>query len=109
MSLCLSGCNAGWGIKKAPAVVEIEKRVVIIPEPVPDDLLSVPDCPESDEITWGDARRASDAYRRCKDLRGQRIEDIGVTVRGRWDWMRSQADAVRMDNQVVRDAVDNGD
>ena len=105
ISLCLTGCNAGWGLNESPTVITVEKREVIIPEPIPEDLLAVPDCPEVDEITWGDARRASDQYRRCKDLRGQRIEDIGVTVRGRWDWLREQAVLVREDDQTVKDAA----
>lgn len=95
-------------MNKSPTVIEIEKREVIIPEDVPEDLLAVPDCPEVDEISWGDARRASDQYRRCKDLRGQRIEDIAITVRGRWKWLREQADGVRQDNIRVRDAAING-
>jgi len=79
---------------------------VIIPEEIPADLLSVPSCPEKDEINWSDARAASDHYRRCKDLRGQRIHDLAVTVRGRWEWLREQAHAVESDNKIIEETIE---
>ena len=70
-------------------------------------MLLVPDCPEIDEIKWGDARKASEHYRNCKDLRGQRIEDLAVTIRGRWQWMREQYKKTQSDNQTIKDAAAN--
>ena len=86
----------------------MEKPKVIIPEPIPDDLLTVPACPEVDEITWGDGRAASDHYRRCKDLRGQRIHDLATTVRGRWDWLRGQKQEIEQDDaEAIDEAVED--
>lgn len=106
MLLCLTACNGAWGLNKKATIVDIERYIVIIPEPIPEDLLSVPVCREIDEITWGDARDASDEYRRCKDLRGQRIKDIAVTVRGRWEWLRNQQPLVDDDSDKIRAAAD---
>ena len=102
LSVCLASCNGGLGIK----TIRTDRHRVIIPESIPEDLLTVPECPEIDEITWGDARRASDQYRRCKDLRGQRIEDIATTVRGRWQWLRDQALAVEADNKEIEERLE---
>lgn len=106
---CLSACNGALFGRTEPFPVTVEKQVVIIPEDVPEDLMAVPPCPEVDEITWGDARSASDHYRRCKDLRGQRIEDLGHTVRGRWDWLREQAKGVEKDNAEIIERAKDGE
>lgn len=101
MSVCLAGCNGAAAITP----VQIDRHKVVIPEPIPEDILAVPSCPEIDEVTWGDARRASDQYRRCKDLYAQRIRDIATTVRGRWDWLAEQAAAIEADNQEIKDVT----
>ena len=88
-------------------MVPYETKTVIIPEEIPEDLFTPPDCPEIDEITWADARGASEHYRTCKDLRGQRIKDIGITARGRWDWMREQAEGIKEDNQKLKASTED--
>ncbi len=67
--------------------------------------MTVPDCLEMDEIQWSDARKASEHYRTCKDLRGQRIQDLSSTVRGRWKWLKDQQVAISVDDKVIEDAA----
>ena len=69
-------------------------------------MLQVPPCADVDETTWGDAKNASDIYRRCSDLRGQRIHDLAVTITGRWEWMEKQAEKARADNESIRKQVE---
>lgn len=89
-------------------IVELEQKTVILPERIPDALLTVPECPEFDEITWGDARSASDHYRRCKDLRGQRIDDLRAVVVSRWEWLHNQAELIEEDNERLRREIGKG-
>jgi hypothetical protein len=67
--------------------------------------MSPVDCPEVDEITWGDARAASEHYRGCRSLCIQRIGDLKTTINGRWNWMREQKTEVDADNQSIIDRV----
>ena len=93
-------------MRPVPVAATFPVSRVIIPEPIPEAMLAVPPCPEIDEITWGDARQASDLYRRCKDLRGQRIKDLAATVKGRWQWLERQAEQARQDNEAIRKRVE---
>lgn len=83
----------------------VEKEV-IIPEIIPSDLLQPPDCPERDEIKWGDARAASEHYRKCKDLSAQRIRDIKTTVDGRWDWLRNKKKELKQDAIDLKNKIE---
>lgn len=102
-SICLSGCNGGLASGR---LVRINKTKVIVPEEIPADQLEVPPCEEVDEIKWGDARNASDHYRRCSDLRGERLKSLISTIKGRWKWILEESEKVEEDNAAIEKEAD---
>lgn len=102
-SICLSSCNAG---QASGRLVPLNQTRVISPEPIPEDQLEIPPCEEVDEIKWGDARSASDHYRRCSDLRGERLRSLISTVLGRWKWIDAEAVRVEEDNVRIREEAE---
>ena len=85
-SLCLSACN---GIEKRPSVVTLERQIVVMPDPADEDLMVLEYCSEVVEITWGDAKNASDHYRRCKDNLERQRDDLVTFIRELYRFLKN--------------------